>query len=167
MKSIIVLVISLILCTFGVNVFAGEDYYFASNDEELYGTWVNLHYGTNPLQKLVYNSNGTGWGAANANSKLPDWKIRYLITGKWKDSHANANSKLPDWKIRYLITGKWKDSQGNLMYKIHWVGSLGDTGYSLCRISNSGNTLEYINSHTDYPKKIDSKSSDYREYSRK
>jgi hypothetical protein len=34
--------------------FAGEDYYFARDDEELFGTWINLYYGTNPPQKLVY-----------------------------------------------------------------------------------------------------------------
>jgi hypothetical protein len=143
MKSNIALILSLILFTFAITVFAGEDYYFPTDEEELYGTWINLYYGINPPQKLVYNPNGTGWSA------------------------TNANSKLPDWKIRYLITGKWKDSQGNIMYRIHWVGSLGDGGYSLCRISNSGKTLEYINSHTDYPKKIDSKSSYYRKYNRK
>jgi hypothetical protein len=143
MKSNIALVLILILFTFAINVFAGEDYYFATDEEELYGTWINLYYGTNPPQKLVYNPNGTGWGA------------------------TNANSKLPDWKIRYLITDRWKDSQGNIMYRIHWIGSLGDGGYSLCRISKSGKTLEYINSHTDYPKKIDSKSSYYRKYNRK
>jgi hypothetical protein len=101
-----------------MNVFAGEDYYFAREDEELYGSWVNLYYGTNPPQKLVYNPNGTGWSATNANSKLPDWKIS-------------------------------------------------DSGYSLCRISNSGKTLEYMNSHTDYPKEIDPKNSYYRKYNRK
>jgi hypothetical protein len=143
MKSIIILVLSLILCAFTMDVFAGGDYYFARDDEELYGTWVNLYYGTNPPQKLVYNPNGTGWSA------------------------INANSKLPDWKIRYLITGRWKDSQGNIMYKTHWVGNWGDDGYSLCRISNSGNTLEYMNSHIDYPKEIDPKSSYYRKYNRK
>ena len=143
MKSIITLFLCVILCTFAMNIFAGEDHYFARDDEELYGTWVNLYYGTNPLQKLVYNPNGTGWGA------------------------SNANSKLPDRKIRYLITGKWKDSQGNIMYKIHWVESWGDAGYSLCKISNSGKTLEYMNSHNDYPKEIDAKSSYYRKYNRK
>ena len=84
MKSIIALVFSVILCTFTMNVFAGEDYYFARDDEELYGTWITLYYGTNPPQKLVYNPNGTGWSATNVNSKLPVWKIRYLITGRWK-----------------------------------------------------------------------------------
>lgn len=143
MKSIIVLVLILIFSTFAIDVYAGEDYYFARDDEELYGTWINLYYGTNPPQKLVYNPNGTGWSA------------------------TNANSKLPTWKIRYLITGRWKDSQGNIMYKTHWVGSWGKAGYSLCRISNSGKTLEYMNSHNDYPKEIDPKSSYYRKYNRK
>ena len=95
MKSIIALVLILILFTLPVDIFAGENYYFARDDEELYGTWINLYYGTNPPQKLVYNPNGTGWSA------------------------TNANSKLPNWKIRYLITGRWKDSQGNIMYKTH------------------------------------------------
>jgi hypothetical protein len=142
MKSIIALVLILILFTFTMDIFAGEDYYFARDDEELYGTWINLYYGTNPPQKLVYNPNGTGWSA------------------------TNANSKLPTWKIRYLITGSWKDSQGNIMYKTHWVGSWGDAGYSLCRISNSAKTLEYMNSLTDYPKEIDPSSSYYRKYNR-
>ena len=142
MKAIIALVLILILFTLPVDIFAGEDYYFAKDDEELYGTWINLYYGTNPPQKLVYNPNGTGW------------------------STTNANSKLPTWKIRYLITGSWKDSQGNIMYKTHWVGSWGDAGYSLCRISNSAKTLEYMNSHTDYPKEIDPSSSYYRKYNR-
>jgi len=70
MKSIIALVLSVILCILTMNVFAGEDYYFARDDEELYGTWINLYYGTNPPQKLVYNPNGTGWSATNANSVL-------------------------------------------------------------------------------------------------
>ena len=143
MKSIIALVLILILFTFTMDIFAGEDYYFARDDEELYGTWINLYYGTNPPQKLVYNPNGTGWSA------------------------TNANSKLPTWKIRYLITGRWKDFQGNIMYKTHWVGSWGKAGYSLCRISNSGKTLEYMNSHNDYPKEIDPNSSCYRKYNRK
>jgi len=142
MKSIIALALVLILFTFTMDIFAGENYYFARDDEELYGTWINLYYGTNPPQKLVYNPNGTGWSA------------------------TNANSKLPTWKIRYLITGSWKDSQGNIMYKTHWVGSWGDAGYSLCKISNSGKTLEYINSLTDYPKEIDPRSSYYRKYNR-
>jgi hypothetical protein len=58
------------------------------------------------------------------------------------------------------------ESQGNIMYKTHWVGSWGNAGYSLCRISNSGKTLEYMDSHNDYPKEIDPKSSYYRQYKR-
>lgn len=143
MESKIILFLSLMLCAFTMNVLAGEEYYFAKDGEELYGAWVNLYYGINPPQKLVYNPDGTGWSA------------------------ANANSKFPSRKIRYLITGKWKDSQGNIMYKTHWVGSWGNSGYSLCKISNSGKILEYMNSHADYPKEIDPNSSSYRTYRRK
>ena len=143
MKSTYVLVLGVMLIAFAVDALAEENYHFARDDEELYGTWVNLDYSYRPPQKLVYNPDGTAWSA------------------------TNADSKLPDWRIRYLITGRWKDSQGNIMYKTHWVGSWGDDGYSLCRISKSGNTLEYMNAHAEYPKEIDPKSSKYRKYTRK
>jgi hypothetical protein len=74
MKSIIAMVLSVILCTLTMSVLAGEDYYFARDDEELYGTWINLYYGTNPPQKLVYNPNGTGW----APHLLHDFLAHYV-----------------------------------------------------------------------------------------
>lgn len=143
MKSILALVLGVILISFTADVLAEEINYFARDDEALYGTWVNLDYTSDPHQKLVYNPDGTAWIA------------------------DNADSKLPDYRIRYLITGRRKDSQGNIMYKTRWVGNWGDDGYSLCRISNSGNTLEIMTAHAERPKEFDPKSSKYRKYTRK
>jgi len=143
MRSLFIMVLSAILCTITVDALADENWYFARDKEVLFGTWINLDYSYQPPQKLVYNSDGTAWSATNADADLPDWRLRYLITGRWKDSN------------------------GNIMYKIHFVGSWGESGYSLCRISNSGKTLEYMNNHLEYPKEVDPNKSYYRKYQRK
>ena len=71
------------------------------------------------------------------------------------------------YKIRYLITGKWKDDDGNIMYKGHWIGDWQNgEGFSLYKISNSGNTLEYVFDHK-YPKKLHPGHANYRKYTRK
>jgi hypothetical protein len=53
------------------------------------------------------------------------------------------------------------------MYKDHWVGDWGEEGYSLLRVSNSGNTLEYVFDNDKHPDKIDPKHVYYRKYTRK
>ena len=143
MKSILVLVLGAVLITFTADVLAGETEYFAKDNEPLYGTWINMDYDTRPPQKLVYNPDGTAW------------------------SSMLAKSKKPEWRIKYLIIGKWKDSNGNIMYKSHWVGDWGEEAFQLSRISNSGNTLEYMFSHDDYPKEINPEDFFYRKYTRK
>ena len=53
------------------------------------------------------------------------------------------------------------------MYKFHWVGSWMEEGFSLYKISNSGNTLEFVFGHNEYPKEIDPNYVYYRKYIRK
>ena len=143
MKSLFALILSLTLVAFAAYVVAGEFRYFAGDNEELYGELVNTNYSNKPLQKWVFNPDGTAWGCPHADS---DVKV---------------------YRLRYLITGKWKDSNGNIMYKSHWVGSWGAEAFQLSRISNSGNKYEYVFHHEDYPKEIDPKNVYYREYTRK
>jgi len=143
MKSLLFLILSISLAAFAIVALAGETEYFAKDNEQLYGTWINMDYDTRPPQKLVYNPDGTAW------------------------SSMIANSKKPMWRIKYLITGKWEDSKGNIMYKSHWVGDWGEEAFQLSRISNSGNTLEYMFSNDDYPKEIVPEDFFYRKYTRK
>ena len=145
MKSILTWILSLAL------VFAAADsmafnadkwFHFAGDNEELYGTWINMDYTGRPPQKTVFNPDGTAGSSASVDFD-------------------------PYWKIRYLIVGKWTDSEGNIMYKSHWVGNWREEGFSLYKISNSGDTLEYVFDHDDYPKEIDPKHTYYRKYNRK
>lgn len=142
MKSPLALILSVTLLAFASDVIAGETAYFAKDNEALYGTWVNMDYFTRPPQKLIHKPDGTG------------------------ESFKDVDSKEPNWRIRYLITGRWYDSKGNIMYKSHWIGDWGEEGYSLSRVSNSGKTLEYVFGHDGYPKVIDPKSTYYRKYTR-
>lgn len=145
MKSILALILSVILLTFAADSIAfnaDKLFHFAGDNEELYGTWINMDYTGRPAQKLVFNPDGTAGSSASVDL----------------DTH---------WKIRYLIVGKWTDSEGNIMYKSHWVGNWREEGFSLHKISNSGGTLEYVFDHDDYPKEIDPKHSNYRKYTRK
>jgi hypothetical protein len=111
--------------------------------DEIYGTWVNMDYKWGrPPQKLIFKSDGTF------------------------ESFVNADSKVPTWHGSQLIEKKWKDSEGNIWFKIKWSGNWGETGYELAKISNSGNTLEYVFSNVEYPKEIDPKNTLYRKYTR-
>jgi len=143
MKSILAWILSLILVAFTVDAFAGEIVYFAKDNEPLYGTWVNMDYNGNPAPVLVFNPDGTG------GSK----------------GHADSNKFVSRFKS--LITRKWTDDDGNIMYKEHWVGSWKEEGYTLFKVSNSGDTLEYVWESDKYPQKIDPKHLKYRKYTRK
>jgi len=141
MKTILALILSLTLVAFTADSIAGEWGYYAKDNEELYGTWINMDYKGMPAQKIVTKPDGT------------------------EDIFMSANLKKPSYKSRYLITGKWTDSESNIWYKIHWVGDWHKEGYSLIRISNSGKTSESV-SDTKYPSEIDPKNNLYRKYTR-
>ena len=143
MKSILVLILSIVLFAFASQVIAGEWGYFAKDQEEFYGTWVNMDYFGSTPQKIIYRPVGT---------------FSYF---------RNANSEAPDNGGRYLITGKWSDSMGNLFYKSNWVGDWGEEAYQISKISNSGKTLEFVLSYDEPPRNIDPDNIWYRKYTRK
>jgi len=102
-----------------------------------------MEYYTRPMQKIIYNFDGT------------------------TTQYTQADSDKPAFKSKYLVTGKWTDSEGNIMYKTHWVGNWREEGYSLIKISNSGSILEYVSNVRDYPNKIDPNHVKYGKYNRK
>jgi hypothetical protein len=143
MKSILALILSIVLFAFAAQVIAGEWGYFAKDQEELYGTWVNMgNFGDTP-QKIMNKPVGTF------------------------SCFRDANSKVPDNGGRYLVTGKWSDSEGNIFYKSIWVGDWGEEAYQVTKISNSGNTLESVLGYDEHPRNIDPNNIWYRKYTRK
>ena len=147
MKSLIALILCLVLVAISGSVLAGEYRrpYVATDKEELYGTWVNMDYGTygRYYQKIIIKPDGT-------EEDFRSGTIGASIMG------------------RYLITRKWSDQKGNIWYKYHWVrrSSVGE-GLNLIKISNSGNTLEYVQDTREYPTEIDPEHDWYRIYYRK
>ena len=144
-KLLTALILGAALMVFFGNALAGEKAYVPKDNEELYGTWVNMDYKTaDPPQKLTYKSDGTIYSSIYAESRM-------LL-----------------WKTKFQITAKWKDSEGNIWYKGHWVVvDTGQEGFSLYKISNSGKTCEYIFAHNECPTKVDTEHRNYRIYYRK
>jgi hypothetical protein len=143
-KLLTALILGAALMVFFGNALAGEKAYVPKDNEELYGTWVNMDYKTaDPPQKLTYKSDGTIYSSIYAESRM-------LL-----------------WKTKFQITAKWKDSEGNIWYKGHWVVvDTGEEGYSLYKISNSGKTCEYIFDLNECPTKVDTEHRNYRIYYR-
>jgi hypothetical protein len=54
MKSILALILSIVLVASAGQVTAGEWGYFAKDQEELYGAWVNMDYFGSIPQKIIY-----------------------------------------------------------------------------------------------------------------
>jgi hypothetical protein len=144
MKSLLAFILCLVFVAISgiVPAVGSETPYVATDKEELYGTWVNMDYG--------------GFGYSQKTIIYPDGKIEYFNSTDQKIATA-----------RYLITRKWSDPEGNIWYKLHFVGSWGQEGFTLSKTSNSGKTREFVFDNFEYPTKIDPEHFRYRIYYRK
>jgi hypothetical protein len=151
MKSLLALAISATLIFSVVNALAGEKSYVATDNEELYGTWVNTNY-----------SAEKGWTHTLHTQRIvfsDDWTFERFT---WADRDVS------EWKDWYKITDKWIDSEGNVWYRVHWQYFYWEH-YGLFKISDSGKKCEFVTDPIEYgyPKKIDPKTISYRIYYRK
>ena len=114
-----------------------------SESDEICFTWVNLKYTSgDPPQKLILNDDGT---FASYISKTSTDALK---------------------RGTYSIRKKWKDSEGNIWYQIKIQGPLDEREYELARISNNGNTLEYVFKYDEFPVDIKANDTNYRKYTR-
>ena len=128
---------------FSGTVLAGENEFKATENEEFFGTWVNMDYtGGWPPQMIIF--------------KLGEF-----------DCYSSVNDKGPMWTAEYRISQKWTDEKGNIWYKHRFKAGAMGSGFELCKISESGKTLEFIFSQWEYPKEIDINKENYRKFYRK
>jgi hypothetical protein len=132
----------LVLVAFSGTVLAGENVYKATDNEELFGAWVNKDYSGRPPQKVIYKLGGT-------------------------EIFPFGNEKEAQWTTEDIISHKWADSEGNIWYKSKYKANYGDSGFMLLKVSNSGKTLEFVFQAIEHPKKLDIKNDNYRIYNRK
>jgi hypothetical protein len=143
---IIMTFISLSLCgiiAFSGTVLAGENVYKATDNEELFGTWVNMDYGDEMHAQMI-------------NFKLGEYGL-----------YSSANDSEPMWTAEYRISQKRTDAKGNIWYEYRWKAGAMGSGFSLLKISDSGKTIEYIFSQWEIPKELDINNENYRTYNRK
>lgn len=134
MKSLAVLLSAVAFLVLSGKLSADDKTYAPTDNEELYGVWVNEDYRG---QKIVFYSDGT-WGVA--------FKAKEKAVGK----------------SPYEIKEKWTDSEGNIWYKATIESPYRGSGYLLVRLSNSGNTYESVWDGAECPKKIDQNAAYYR-----
>jgi len=138
--SIMILVLAVLIV---VGSCATDKMAYISKDYEIYGTWINPD--AKPIvqkAKIVIHPNGK-------------MELYPTIT-----SASFGHNE-------FVITNKWIDSKGNIWYTLifDW-GELYqqdtfDPDYVLCKISDSGKTLELSWTNTDYLKEIDPNYTDY------
>ena len=139
MKTYLVITLSVLVLTLtGISLLGAE---------ELYGTWKNEDYNTADTStttgryaKLVFNQDGTF------------------------SSYNTITTKTMRWMGSFEITEKSTDTDGNIWYKlsstVKGVHSAEPYYWTVC-ISNSGKTLEYGFSSSDYPNEKDLKKAYY------
>ena len=118
-------------------------------EEELYGTWVNSDYNaTAEKAKLIVD---------------PDPGIRDDANGT-VIMYVRESDELPYERYSFRIEEDWNDNEGNIWYKIEPFVVM--SNYELWKISNSGDTLEFVFATQNYPDKIDPNHANYRIYYR-
>jgi hypothetical protein len=131
--SILILVlIVLILVGSGTNE---KKAYVATDEEELYGTWINPDILVQ--KKIIY----------------PDGK---------DETFYSKSAVNPFVTGQITIVKKWIDRKGDVYYHCTWSSNVEpSTQYWLVRISDSGNAMETVSSPIDFPKKVDPNDLDY------
>ena len=94
------------------------------------GTWINTDYG---------------------GGSLPQKKINY--PDGTCEMFGQLTSTTVGYKEKITILEQWVDSKGTIWYRVHWEAfpPYAHKGYKMGKISDSGNTLEFIFASEDYP----------------
>jgi len=145
MKSIFILLVSILFVVFTANILIAENEYTATANEELFGIWINMDY------------------QESTKTRSPQKYILKLGEG---ELYASVNDTEPLWTEEISISHKWTDAEGNIWYKYRWNAGLIGSNFVLSKISESGKTFEYTMSQWEYPKAIDHNHDTYRIYFR-
>ena len=117
--------------------------YVPTEDEPLYGTWVNEEGGM-----TIYYPDGTGKSYAKKSDPEPLRECRFIIEEKWTDREGNIYYHvLAKWSLRPYDesrTGKWYVSikiqpSGNIMESVGYQG----TQYEEIRPGDPRYTIRY------------------------
>lgn len=132
--SILIFVLAVLMIT--QSSMAGKKEYVATEDEEIYGIWINPDYNDmEPRAKFI--------------AKQDTFETYH----KTDSTHRNTWGEC-------TITDKWTDSEGNIWYKYvdtlsFYAGIKRTTPrYCLAKIDKSGNILERVVSGIDYPAEL-------------
>jgi hypothetical protein len=130
--------------------------------EELYGTWVNPEY---EEKKYWYR---TAKRVIDPDPNMFSENIKSDI-GEPNGSmgyYAQISDTETSHEATISIIEKWTDSEGSVWYKIkYYFYTYHPIGYMLCKISDSGSTLEFMVSDWHFPD-FDPSSSEYYIYHR-
>ena len=128
LASILILILAVMLiagsCATKRKTISDEDFMEAWS-----GTWINTDYGGGKGQKIINHPDGT------------------------REWFGKSTSTTVDHKEKITILDQWLDSKGTIWYRGQWESfpPLRSKGYEMGKISDSGNTWEYIWASEDYP----------------
>jgi hypothetical protein len=135
--STLILILAVLIiagsCATKKEVVKKKEFYFPKYNEELYGTWINKEYDS---------------------AEYPG-KFRIYLWGYFETFHPFDSEKTQE-KGTFTIVKKWTDQEGNIWYNTY-VQYSGSTRlyYNLEKISNNGNTWEYVTTTVDFPTESD------------
>ncbi len=139
-RLVILVLILFIAIVFVVVSCVTDKMAYISKEYEIYGTWVN----------------------PDAKPVLQRGKIVIHPSGKMELYPTITSTSFGH--VEFVITNKWIDSTGDIWYTLilDWGETFDfDPDYVLCKISDSGKTLELSWTNSDYPKEIDPKYTEY------
>ena len=126
--SILILVLAVLIiagsCATRRKAISDEDFMEAWS-----GTWINTDYGGKMAQKIIIHSDGTVEG------------------------FGRLTSTIAYFKNKFTILDQWLDSKGTIWYRGHMesLPPYSSKGYEMGKISDSGNTWEFLWASEDYP----------------
>ena len=135
--SIMILVLAVMViagsCATKKEIVAEKEFYVPKFDEEINGTWINEEY----------------------NSSEYPGKYKLYMWGYWESFHS-FDSEKTQTKGTFTIVNKWTDSEGNIWYKTYTrYSTRRRINYELDKISNNGNTWEWVSTTVDFPTESD------------